>query len=173
MANIFGIEVSGDTYDLEDSQARQDTQTNENNIGILANLATTVKTNLVNAINEVFGLSKEVDIPFSSLTNVDDIITNVDTATFNITKKGKLVVVSFAHVGLSGSAGSLTGDVTVLEGLPKAVDGNRFGVFYSIEKNSLFLAYVTKDGYLNFAQGRPGNFEAGNHIYGTICYISE
>lgn len=32
MANIFGIEVSGDTYDLEDSQARQDTQINAQDI---------------------------------------------------------------------------------------------------------------------------------------------
>lgn len=32
MANIIGIEVSGDTYDLEDSQARQDIQTNAQDI---------------------------------------------------------------------------------------------------------------------------------------------
>ena len=32
MANIFGIEVSGDTYNIEDSQARQDTQTNAQDI---------------------------------------------------------------------------------------------------------------------------------------------
>lgn len=32
MANIIGIEVSGDTYDIEDSQARQDTQTNAQDI---------------------------------------------------------------------------------------------------------------------------------------------
>ena len=32
MANIFGIEVSGDTYDIEDSQARQDIQTNAQDI---------------------------------------------------------------------------------------------------------------------------------------------
>ena len=32
MANIYGIEVSGDTYDIEDSQARQDLQTAESDI---------------------------------------------------------------------------------------------------------------------------------------------
>ena len=32
MANIIGIEVSGDTYDLEDTQARQDIQTNSQDI---------------------------------------------------------------------------------------------------------------------------------------------
>lgn len=55
MANIKGIELASNIYDLEDETARGDIETNTSKIGNLVNLETTVKTNLVAAINEVNG----------------------------------------------------------------------------------------------------------------------
>lgn len=53
MATIRGIELASDTYGLEDTSARTDIEQNTSAIGTLANLATTVKTNIVAAINEI------------------------------------------------------------------------------------------------------------------------
>ena len=53
MADIKGIELASDIYGLEDETARDNTETNTSAIGTLANLKTTVKTDLVAAINEV------------------------------------------------------------------------------------------------------------------------
>lgn len=53
MANIHGIEVSGETYDLEDTNARNGVSSNAVNIGDLSDLETTAKTDLVSAVNEV------------------------------------------------------------------------------------------------------------------------
>lgn len=101
MANITGIEVSGSTYDLEDTTARNtassasstatqasadvsalqttvnnisdnvdtiadDLQTAEDNIGDLADLETTTKTNLVGAVNEI--VSKVQSRPIVTIT---------------------------------------------------------------------------------------------------------
>ena len=54
MADIKGIELASDIYGLEDETARNKTETNTSAIGTLANLLTTVKTNIVAAINEIF-----------------------------------------------------------------------------------------------------------------------
>lgn len=60
MANIIGIEVSGETYDLEDTQARQDIQTNSQDIdGIEGKIPSSASTS-----NK---LATENDIP--SVTN--------------------------------------------------------------------------------------------------------
>ena len=53
MADIKGIELASDIYGLEDETARDNSETNTSAIGTLANLQTTVKTDLVSAINEV------------------------------------------------------------------------------------------------------------------------
>ena len=53
MATIKGIEVSSQTYDLEDETGRSASSDNATAIGTLANLDTTAKTDLVSAINEV------------------------------------------------------------------------------------------------------------------------
>lgn len=69
MADIKGIELASDIYGLEDTSAREDTETNASAIGKLADLLTTAKTNLVAAINELvekindlFGSSAPVEI---------------------------------------------------------------------------------------------------------------
>ena len=54
MADIKGIELASEIYGLEDETARGGTETNASAIGTLANLLTTVKTNIVAAINEIF-----------------------------------------------------------------------------------------------------------------------
>lgn len=54
MADIKGIELASDIYGLEDETARNKTETNTSAIGTLADLLTTVKTNIVAAINEIF-----------------------------------------------------------------------------------------------------------------------
>lgn len=53
MATIKGIEVSGTIYDTEDETARASATENANSIGNLSDLATTTKSSIVNAINEV------------------------------------------------------------------------------------------------------------------------
>lgn len=61
MANIIGIEVSGDTYNLEDSQARQDIQTNSQDIdGIEGKIpASASSTNKLVANSELSTVSSE------------------------------------------------------------------------------------------------------------------
>lgn len=52
MATVKGIEVSGTTYDIEDETSRNGVTANEEAIGDLSDLETTVKTDLVSAVNE-------------------------------------------------------------------------------------------------------------------------
>lgn len=57
MAEIKGIEVLGEIYNIEDETARTNAETNATSIGTLADLETEEKTNLVEAINELAGAS--------------------------------------------------------------------------------------------------------------------
>lgn len=52
MADIKGIELSGDVYGLEDEESRSGVQENASAIGDLDDLETTEKTSIVGAINE-------------------------------------------------------------------------------------------------------------------------
>lgn len=57
MAEIKGIEVSGEVYNISDETARNATETNATSIGTLTDLETEEKSNLVEAINEIAGAS--------------------------------------------------------------------------------------------------------------------
>lgn len=104
MANIFGIEVSGNTYDLEDSQARQDTEQNAGDIGNLATLITTAKNTVVAAINE---LAEKV----SNLLNGNDWVTLANGIEYKVVGKTVFVHIStqtcyFPDVGRSMKDGN-------------------------------------------------------------------
>lgn len=60
MATVKGIEVSGTTYDIEDETSRNGVTANEEAIGDLSDLETTVKTDLVSAINELANGGSEI-----------------------------------------------------------------------------------------------------------------
>lgn len=62
MANIFGIEVSGDIYDIEDTNARQGVETNANDIdGIEGKIPSSASSsNKLTTQNDIIGLCKIV-----------------------------------------------------------------------------------------------------------------
>ena len=71
MATIKGIEVSSQTYDLEDETGRDAISDNTTAIGTLANLDTTAKTDLVSAINEVADTASGNSDKIGTLANLD------------------------------------------------------------------------------------------------------
>lgn len=73
MADIKGIELASDIYGLEDETARDNVETNTSAIGTLANLETTAKTNLVEAINEV---NEKVDTLLVDRYSTSEVKTN-------------------------------------------------------------------------------------------------
>ena len=91
MADIKGIELASDIYGLEDETARDNAETNTSAIGVLANLATTAKTNLVAAINEIC-------TNLANLINGDTPVTV--TPGFSLRKHGNMV---FANISLDGA----------------------------------------------------------------------
>lgn len=55
MSDVSKFKIGTTEISVKDSTARSGVATNSNNIGTLSNLTTTVKTNLVAAINEIDG----------------------------------------------------------------------------------------------------------------------
>ena len=70
MADIKGIELASEVYGLEDEQVRDDVETNTSAIGNLASLATTAKSNLVAAINEVKNEADSNETAIGTLTDL-------------------------------------------------------------------------------------------------------
>lgn len=81
MADIKGIELASDIYGLEDETARDNTETNTSAIGTLANLKTTVKTDLVAAINEV--ADKVPSRPIIKVTTTKSSMSNTSELTMS------------------------------------------------------------------------------------------
>ena len=111
MANIFGIEVSGDTYDLEDSQARQDTQQNEDNIGNLSTLETTEKNTVVGAINELFSKShpSSITVAITVTDNYCALNLPIDAKTAKITGVEVLGAASYTGLNLNVTLSAVKG----------------------------------------------------------------
>ena len=108
MANIFGIEVSGDTYDLEDSQARQGIQSNAQNIGNLATLETTDKDSVVDAVNELKGDIDDISVIGNSLVasgsvHPSQLSENFPICSLSLTK-GKWLLIGFSKLNVSREA---------------------------------------------------------------------
>lgn len=135
MANVNGIEVSGTTYDLEDTTARttassassvatqassdvstlqttvnnisdsvdtiaDDLQTVEDNIGDLADLETTDKTDLVSAINETLLGGEEIVLATLNSTGTSQPFAEFTSST--LPSSFKSIVLEYSVIGDSG-----------------------------------------------------------------------
>lgn len=88
MANIIGIEVSGDTYNLEDSQARQGTQTNAQDIdgieGVIPSSASS--SNLLLSKSDVFTRGESRTLPITLKSGYSASLATL----LNVTKRGNI-----------------------------------------------------------------------------------
>ena len=98
MADIKGIEVSAETYGLEDETSRSGVSSNATSIGTLADLTTTEKTNLVGAINEV---KSSADTNKTSIGTLADLTTTEKTNLVGAINEVKSLIQPSGSVGLS------------------------------------------------------------------------
>lgn len=180
MANVKGIEVSGTTYDVEDTSARttatsaastatqasddvsalqttvnnisdnvdtiaDDLQTVEDNIGDLADLDTTVKTDLVSAINEVAG--KVPSRPIATIT----------TTKSSVSSTSELTPADLVAAGVTGIVGSYL--VTVYRNTSSSQ--SYFIGWITADQNEIYDALFTKLA----GSGNSLTFDGSNLVY--------
>lgn len=111
MANIIGIEVSGDTYDLEDSQARQDIQTNSQDIdrieGKIPSSAST--SNKLATENDIPSVTNTVESGNNNAVSSDAVFNFVKTKRFDgrgsvTVEKGHVYLVEITWAGATNAA---------------------------------------------------------------------
>lgn len=165
MADIKRIELASDIYGLEDETARDSTETNASAIGTLASLATTVKTNLVAAINEV--VDEKADESEFTTTKIT-VTPQITKGHINVLRSGKIVSVAITDVKFS----NLEGYTSIATGLPPisslyddVIDAT------VLEAGSIIRnVYVDKAGNLNHREVFSSTM---GEIFGSFTYLTD
>lgn len=111
MANIRGIEVSGETYDLEDSNARQGVQTNANDIDNLEAVvpSSASSSNKLATENDIPDVTNVVESGNNNAVSSDAVFSFVKTKQFKdqgsvTVEKGHVYLVEVTWAGASSDA---------------------------------------------------------------------
>ena len=168
MANIIGIEVSGDTYDLEDSQARQDIQTNSQDIdGIEEKIPSSTSTS-----NKLVDEQK-----FSQATTNQDIdltcLQGYTVSLANITSRSKCGSVECGMVRIKDVSGDRIGTTVTATAFSSPLRPKTSTAFllYDFVNRAVARAVLNTDGTIGLAESL-GVVSGSNELLGEVIFLS-
>lgn len=161
MADIKGIELASDIYGLEDEKARDDVETNTSAIGTLADLETTAKTNLVEAINEV-----KNEIPTTSTP----ITVTVNGISLWAKKSGNVVTVCYNGVVDQDEVGAIS-YAGVLPADWRPTTRYIRGIVFDDENRPNGICYVSITGDVNIYAQLSQDWSQDDSISGTVTFV--
>lgn len=167
MANIHGIEVSGQTYDLEDTTARDGVQTNANDIE-------SIDSKIPTSASSSNKLATEESIT-SAMDNVVDILNSISAQSgvtlspeCKVFKFGRLVVASLIIIKESG----FSDYEKLLSGFPIPSGTNRT-VNFNTMVTTVNSEIIAGGAYIDNSGNLYNRIPNGRYIYCNFSYFTD
>lgn len=111
MADVKIVDIDSEQWNIKDQQARNQAETNKNAIGILTDLLTTAKNNLVAAINELFSYNHPTSftVAITVTDNYCALNIPIDVKSAKVTGVEVLGAASYRNLNLTVSLAGVKG----------------------------------------------------------------
>lgn len=168
MATVYGIEVAGETYDIEDTNAREGVQTNANDIdGIEGKIPSSASDSNQLIDKQTFSNAKEIDA--ENLTMLSG-YSSSEASLVNHAKCGSVECAIMRFRNIAGNGIGTMGTVNVCSSSLRPKRNTSLFLYDYINK-AIIRCIVLTTGIIQFAES-GGTVPGNNDMYGEVIFLS-